>query len=117
MADRQEPTFETIEELLRDKSIKFSMLAGKSPVLERVKEELTKYWEEEANKGRSIEEFARFNLIGMIVKSLLYWCCNDLWEILFNLVILVQSVCFRAEGLPDLADLVVYERQRRGAAD
>ena len=68
VADRQEPTFETIEELLRDKSIKFSMLAGKSPVLERVKEELTKYWEEEANKGRSIEEFAR---LGMIVKSLL----------------------------------------------
>ena len=67
VADRQEPTFETIEELLREKSIKFSMLAGKSPVLERVKKELTKYWEEEANKGRSIEEYARLE---MILKSL-----------------------------------------------
>ena len=58
--DHQEPIFETIKELLKDKTIKFSMLAGQAPVLDRVKEELTKYWEGEANKGRSIEEFARF---------------------------------------------------------
>ena len=57
--DHQEPTFEVIEELLTDKTIKFSKLARQAPVLERVKEELTKYWMGEANKGRSIEEFAR----------------------------------------------------------
>ena len=60
VADWQEPTFEVIEELLIDKSIKFSMLAGQGPVLERVKEELTKFWEREARKGRSIEEVARY---------------------------------------------------------
>ena len=59
--DLEESTFEVIEELLADKTIKFSMLAGHSPVLDKVKEELTKYWIGEANKGRSIEEFARFN--------------------------------------------------------
>ena len=68
VADRQEPTFETIEELLMDPSIKFSMLAGMRPVLEKVKEELTKFWEGEAKKGRSLEEYARQ---GMMVKSLL----------------------------------------------
>ena len=60
VADHQEPTFEVIEELLMDKSIKFSMLAGQGPVLERVKEELTKYWEREAIKGRTIEQYARY---------------------------------------------------------
>ena len=60
VADHEEPTFEVIEELLMDKTIKFSMLAGQAPVLDRVKEELTIYWEREAKKRRSIEEFARF---------------------------------------------------------
>ena len=60
MADHEETTFEVIEELLMDKTIKFSMLAGKWPVLGRVKNELTKYWKREAKKGRSIEEVARF---------------------------------------------------------
>ena len=60
VADYQEPTFGVIEELLMDKTIKFSMLAGQAPVLERVKAELTKYWEKEAKKGRSLEEVARF---------------------------------------------------------
>ena len=60
MADHEEPTFEVIEELLMDKSIKFSMLAGQAPVLERVKEELTKFWEMEAKKGMSLEERARY---------------------------------------------------------
>ena len=60
VADWQESTFEVMEELLMDKSIKFSMLAGQGPVLERVKEELTKYWEREALKGRTIEEIARY---------------------------------------------------------
>ena len=58
--DHEEETFEVIDELLMDKTIKFHMLAGKVPVLERVKEELTKYWVTEAQKGRSIEELARF---------------------------------------------------------
>ena len=61
VADWQEPTFEVIDELLMDKSIKFSMLAGQGPVLERVKEELNKFWEMKAKKGRSMEEVARFN--------------------------------------------------------
>ena len=60
VADHQMPTFEVIEELLMDKTIKVSMLAGQAPVLERVKVELTKYWEREAKKGRSIEEIARY---------------------------------------------------------
>ena len=58
VADHQEPTFETIEELLLDKSIMFSMLAGKNPVLERLKDLLIEYWEGEAKKGRSLEEYA-----------------------------------------------------------
>ena len=37
----QEATYEVIEELLEDKTIKFSKLAGQAPVLDRVKEELT----------------------------------------------------------------------------
>ena len=61
VADKQESIFGVIEELLMDKTIKFSKLAGQAPALDRVKEELTKYWKGEANKGRSIEEFARFN--------------------------------------------------------
>ena len=60
VADYQEPTFGVIEELLMDKTIKFSMLAGQAPVLERVKEELTKYWEREALKGRTIEQYSRY---------------------------------------------------------
>ena len=59
VSDHQEPTFEVIDELLMDKTIKFSMLAGQGPVLERVKEELTMYWMKKAKRGRSIEEFAR----------------------------------------------------------
>jgi hypothetical protein len=42
-----------------DNTIKFSMLSGEGPVLARVKIELTKYLVREANKGTSIEEFAR----------------------------------------------------------
>jgi len=79
VADHEDPTFEVIEELLMDKSIKFSMLAGQKPVLRRMKEELTKFWVVEAKKGRSIEEFARYM------------------------------------GHPELADLVVNERERRAA--
>ena len=59
VANHQEPVFEMIEELLLDKTIKFSMLAGKRPVLNRVRKELVKFWMVEAKKGRSIEEFAR----------------------------------------------------------
>ena len=58
--DHEEETFEVIDELLMDETIKFHMLAGKLPVLERVREELTNYWEGEAKKGRSIEEVARY---------------------------------------------------------
>ena len=59
VANHQEPVLEAVEELLLDKTIKFSMLAGKRPVLNRVKKELVKFWMVEAKKGRSIEEFAR----------------------------------------------------------
>ena len=62
-------TFGVINELLEDKTLKFSMLAGHGPVWERmengvkkgVKIELINYWEEKAiMKGRTIEEFARY---------------------------------------------------------
>ena len=77
MAEHQGPVFETIEELLRDKSIKFSNLAGKKLifdfiilfilfitgkklVLERVRGELIKYWERQAKMNiRNAEEYAR----------------------------------------------------------
>ena len=42
-----------------DQTIKFSLLAGKRPVIERIKLELINYWKAEANKGRLIEELAR----------------------------------------------------------
>ena len=69
MEDHKEQTFEVINELLEDKTLKFSMLAGQEPFWERVengvkkgvKIELINYWEEEARKGRTIEEFARYN--------------------------------------------------------
>ena len=57
--DHQEATYEVIAELLTDKTAKFSLLAGQAPVLDRIKKELTKYWQEEAMKGRLIEEIAR----------------------------------------------------------
>ena len=74
VAEHQGPVFETIEELLRDKSIKFSNLAGKrpiiyfiilfitgkEPVLERVRGELIKYWERQGRMNiRNAEEYAR----------------------------------------------------------
>ena len=69
MTELQEPIFETIENLLEDKTLKISMLAGLGPVwdgevkkgVNGVKKELINYWEEEARKGRTIEEFARYN--------------------------------------------------------
>ena len=67
VAEQEDSIFGVIEELLKDKTIKFSMLAGQAPVLDGVKEELTKYWVAEANKGRSIEEFARFKKIELIL--------------------------------------------------
>merc|ERR1719220_2707982 len=65
--DHKEQTFEVINELLEDKTLKFSMLAGLGPVwdgevkkgVNGVKKELINYWEEEARKGRTIEEVAR----------------------------------------------------------
>ena len=69
MTELQEPIFETIENLLEDKTLKISMLAGLGPVwdgepkkgVNGVKNELINYWEEEARKGRTIEEYARYN--------------------------------------------------------
>ena len=60
VSDHQGPTFEVIQELLMDKTIKVSMLARQGPALERVKKELVKYWEREAMKGRTIEQNARY---------------------------------------------------------
>ena len=65
--DHQEQTFNVINELLGDKTLKISMLAGLTPVwdgevekgVNGLKKELINYWEEEARKGRTIEEFAR----------------------------------------------------------
>ena len=67
--DHQEQTFNVINELLGDKSLIISKLAGLGPVwdgevkkgVNGVKKELINYWEEEARKGRTIEEFARYN--------------------------------------------------------
>ena len=71
--DHEEETFEVIDELLMDETIKFHMLAGKLPVLRRVKEELTKYWVREAKKGRSIEERARFKITFCFI---VFNCCE-----------------------------------------
>ena len=73
----REETFEVINELLEDKTLKFSMLAGQGPVWEReengvkkgVKIELIHYWEEEARKGRTIEEAARYNSSLLIISN------------------------------------------------
>ena len=59
VAEQQESIFGVMEELLMDKTIKFNKLARQAPVLDRVKKELTNFWEKEAQKGRSIEELAR----------------------------------------------------------
>ena len=67
--DHKEQTFEVINELLEDKTLMISKLAGLGPVwdgevekgVNGVKKELINYWEEEARKGRTIEEFARYN--------------------------------------------------------
>ena len=69
VADHKEQTFEVIKELLEDKTLKISKLAGLTPVwdgevekgVNGVKKELINYWEEEARKGRTIEEYARYN--------------------------------------------------------
>ena len=49
-------------------SIVYAVRQG--PVLERVLEELTKYSEVEAGKGRSIEELGRFPNCAVKVKSI-----------------------------------------------
>ena len=67
--DHKEQIFEVVSELLEDKSLKISMLAGLGPVwdgeaekgVNGVKKELINYWEEETRKGRTIEECARYN--------------------------------------------------------
>ena len=69
MEDHKDPTFNVINELLGDKSLMISKLAGLGPVwdgevekgVNGVKKELINYWEEEARKGRTIEEYARYN--------------------------------------------------------
>ena len=37
------------------------MLAGQGPVWEKIEEELINFWEEEARKGKTIEELARYD--------------------------------------------------------
>ena len=69
MEDHKEQTFKVINELLEDKTLMISKLAGLGPVWDGevekgvtgVKKELIDYWEEEARKGRTIEEFVRYN--------------------------------------------------------
>ena len=58
-----------INELLEDKTLMISKLAGLTPVWDGevkkgvtgVKKELINYWTNEARKGRTIGEFARYN--------------------------------------------------------
>ena len=69
MEDHKEESFGVINELLEDKTLMISKLAGLGPVwdgevekgVNGVKKELINYWEEEARKGRTIEEFVRYN--------------------------------------------------------
>ena len=58
-----------MENLLSDKTLKISMLAGLGPVWDGepkkgvtgVKKDLINYWTGEARRGRTIEELARYN--------------------------------------------------------
>ena len=59
VAERQEPVFETIDELRMDSTSRFFKLANSLPVWSRVKEELVEHWTKEAQMGRSLEELAR----------------------------------------------------------
>ena len=59
--DHQEETFEVINDMINDNTLKISMLAGQKPVWEIIEKRLINFWEEEARKGRTIEEFARYN--------------------------------------------------------
>ena len=69
MEDHKDPTFNVINELLEDKTLMISKLAGLTPVwdgevekgVNGVKKELINYWKKEARRGRTIEEFARYN--------------------------------------------------------
>ena len=61
MEDHREQTFEVINDMMRDNSLKISMLAGEGPVWEIVWTKLVNFWEEEARKGRTLEELARYN--------------------------------------------------------
>ena len=70
MEDHKDPTFNVINELLEDKSLMISKLAGLTPVwdgevekgVNGVKIELINFWTGEARrKGRTIEEYARYN--------------------------------------------------------
>ena len=80
--DHKDPTFNVINELLEDKSLMISKLAGLTPVWDGevekggngVKKELINYWTAEARRGRTIEELVRYNyysldLITNIVKK------------------------------------------------
>ena len=61
VAERQEPIFETINELRMDSTSRFFKVANALPVWSRVKEHLVEHWRREAQMGRSLEEMARFN--------------------------------------------------------
>ncbi len=59
--DHQEETFEVINDMLNDNTLKISMLSGQKPVREIIEKRLINFWEEEARNGRTIEELARYN--------------------------------------------------------
>ena len=59
--DHQEETFEVSNDMIDDNTLKISMLAGQKPVWEIIEKRLINFWEEEARKGRTIEELARYN--------------------------------------------------------
>ena len=91
-----------------------SKLAGLIPVwdgevekgVNGVKKELINYWTKEARKGRTIEEFVRYN------DSLL-----DLWlqsQTVFQKgKSFFKQFIYRDEGRPELAELVANERKRK----
>ena len=54
-----------------DKTIKFNKLAGQAPVLDRVKEELTNFWEKEAQKADPLKNWQG---LGMIICFIIFIC-------------------------------------------
>ena len=78
------------------KLLQYIVVVSQEPVLQKIKEELVKYWVLEASKGRTVEECGRFSDESFLKQKYNFHSS-------------------RAFGRPELADLVVRERGKRGA--